>query len=188
MRSDRIDSRDLYILNLNVITDQGLEAAMDSIDKNAVVLIEDIDSFKATNRRIDDKKKDSKDNSHSSLTLSGILNAIDGISGSNGRIIIITTNKLGAIDPALVRPGRIDLKLELGYLSEETTVDAFARFFPEYKIPDFRLREKLTPAEFQNIVMQFKDKPREVLEQISLHNIEENNKKTDIKNSVTKNS
>ncbi len=160
-----LDSRDLYILNLGCMTDEHLEEAMVSIKENAVVLIEDIDSFKAANKRITDDKV----GIDTSLTLSGILNAIDGVSGSNGRIIIITTNKLDAIDPALLRPGRVDLKLELGYLTKETAISAFISFFPEYKIPKFRLREKLTPAEFQSIVMQFKDKPKDVLDLISLH-------------------
>ena len=89
------------------------------------------------------------------------------------------------LNPAVLEEWKRQSQLLLG---EETTVDAFTRFFPEYKIPDFRLREKLTPAEFQNIVMQFKNKPREVLEKISLHNVEEKSEKTNNKNSETKTS
>ena len=44
-------------------------------------------------------------------TLSAMLNIFDGINESSGRIIIITTNKPNALDPALIRPGRIDIKI-----------------------------------------------------------------------------
>ena len=44
-------------------------------------------------------------------TLSYMLNIFDGINETSGRIIIITTNKPDVLDPALIRPGRIDLKI-----------------------------------------------------------------------------
>lgn len=161
-----LDSRDLYILNLNGVTDQRLQDAMESVKENAVVLIEDIDSYQATNKRTKSEEKKTENSFMTKLTLSGILNAIDGISKSNGRIIIMTTNKLEAMDPALLRPGRIDLKLELGYLTEETAYEAFNRFFPGFQIPRFKPIEKLTPAQFQNIVMQHKDHPQVVFEKV----------------------
>jgi mitochondrial chaperone BCS1 len=172
-----LDERDLYILNLNVMTDKGLEEAVDTVGKNAVLLIEDIDSFKATNNREESKNKKNDNTNTSSLTLSGILNAIDGISASDGRILVITTNRLEDLDSALMRPGRIDLRLNLSHLNECTVKDAFKRFFPDFKIPNFRLKKDLTPAEFQNVVMQNKDDPIRVLEGISLHDIEKDEEK-----------
>ena len=44
-------------------------------------------------------------------TLSAMLNIFDGINESSGRIMVITTNKPDILDPALVRPGRIDIKI-----------------------------------------------------------------------------
>ena len=160
------------MLNLNVISEKKLEEAIDSIGKNAVVLIEDIDSFKATNKREDTSKK-KKEQILSSLTLSGILNAIDGISDSDGRILVITTNKLKSLDDALIRPGRVDLLMELGYLNEITARKALERFFPKMKVTNFKLKENLSPAQLQNIVMQFKDNPQRVLENISLSEVAE---------------
>lgn len=43
------------------------------------------------------------------VSLSGLLNAIDGVSSAEGRILVLTTNAEAALDPALVRPGRIDM-------------------------------------------------------------------------------
>ena len=43
------------------------------------------------------------------LTFSGLLNAIDGVTSTEGRIVFMTTNYVDRLDPALIRPGRVDL-------------------------------------------------------------------------------
>lgn len=51
------------------------------------------------------------------ITLSGLLNFIDGLWSSCGdeRIVVFTTNHKDQLDPALLRPGRMDLHLHLSY-------------------------------------------------------------------------
>lgn len=53
------------------------------------------------------------------LTRGGLLNAIDGVCGPTSRIVIMTTNFPEKLDPALLRPGRIDYKIEFGYPNRE---------------------------------------------------------------------
>lgn len=55
------------------------------------------------------------------LTLSGMLNVIDGLWSACGseRIIIFTTNDKGKLDPALIRPGRMDMRIEMSYCRYE---------------------------------------------------------------------
>lgn len=69
--------------------------------------------------------------------LSEILNAIDGISSYYGRILIFTTNHIEKLDPALIRPGRMNVKLELGYVDEEM-FSQFAKLFfdVDYSFPE----------------------------------------------------
>lgn len=43
------------------------------------------------------------------MTFSGFLNALDGVASGEERIIFMTTNHLSSLDPALIRPGRVDL-------------------------------------------------------------------------------
>lgn len=43
------------------------------------------------------------------MTFSGFLNALDGVASGEERIIFMTTNHLEKLDPALIRPGRVDL-------------------------------------------------------------------------------
>jgi chaperone BCS1 len=64
------------------------------------------------------------------VTLSGLLNALDGVAAQHGRIVVMTSNHPERLDPALVRPGRIDVKVELGHADDTQIATMFARFFP----------------------------------------------------------
>ena len=46
----------------------------------------------------------------------GLLNVLDGIVDTPGRIVVMTTNHIETLDPALIRPGRIDKRICLGYM------------------------------------------------------------------------
>ena len=48
------------------------------------------------------------------MTLTGLLNALDGVVASEARLTFLTTNYPQRLDPALVRPGRVDLRLKIG--------------------------------------------------------------------------
>jgi chaperone BCS1 len=63
------------------------------------------------------------------LNLTGILNVLDGVVDTPGRILIMTTNHPEMLDPALIRPGRIDKKLLLGYVRYEELVSMTEHFF-----------------------------------------------------------
>jgi chaperone BCS1 len=66
----------------------------------------------------------------SRLTFSGLLNALDGVASSEGRILFMTTNYLDRLDPALVRPGRVDVKRHVGYCTAAQASSMFANFYP----------------------------------------------------------
>ena len=56
------------------------------------------------------------------MTLSGLLNFVDGLWSTSGeeRIIIFTTNYKERLDPALLRPGRMDMHIHMGYCTPES--------------------------------------------------------------------
>ena len=54
------------------------------------------------------------------MTLSYLLNIIDGIRETPGRILIITSNNYDSLDEALIRPGRIDYSLRMNNASNKT--------------------------------------------------------------------
>ncbi len=51
------------------------------------------------------------------VTLSGLLNCLDGVTSTEARILFMTTNYLDRLDPALIRPGRVDVKEYIGFCS-----------------------------------------------------------------------
>ena len=63
------------------------------------------------------------------LTLSGLLNAIDGVGAQEGRLLFMTTNYIDRLDEALIRPGRVDEKYYLGKASREGGGQLFDQFF-----------------------------------------------------------
>jgi mitochondrial chaperone BCS1 len=63
------------------------------------------------------------------LSLSGLLNALDGVGAQEGRILFATTNKYSALDPALCRPGRMDLHIEFKNASKYQARELFSRFY-----------------------------------------------------------
>lgn len=115
---------DIAILSLSGSHSGDVEVnnLMASVPKKAVVLIEDIDCV------FDSREKNKNDNK---LTFSGLLNAIDGVAAGEGRILFMTTNHPEKLDPALIRPGRVDLRLEIGWPDQDQVGRIFLRFFPE---------------------------------------------------------
>jgi len=63
------------------------------------------------------------------VSLSGLLNALDGIGAQEGRVLFATTNKYNSLDPALCRPGRMDLHIEFKLASRFQAEELFKRFY-----------------------------------------------------------
>jgi mitochondrial chaperone BCS1 len=65
----------------------------------------------------------------SSVTFSGFLNALDGVASGEERIIFLTTNHLDRLDPALIRPGRVDLSTLIDDAVPEQARTLFTNFY-----------------------------------------------------------
>ena len=63
------------------------------------------------------------------MTLSGLLNALDGVGAQEGRILFATTNKYTSLDPALSRPGRMDIHVEFKLASKYQATELYRRFY-----------------------------------------------------------
>ncbi|EJD50464.1 P-loop containing nucleoside triphosphate hydrolase protein [Auricularia subglabra TFB-10046 SS5] len=66
----------------------------------------------------------------SEVTLSGLLNVIDGVWSEEGRLVFATTNHIEKLDPALLRPGRMDVKIQYSATTRDQARRLFVRFFP----------------------------------------------------------
>jgi chaperone BCS1 len=138
-----------------------------------VILFEDIDCMRATTRRLEmvgeqlshegDVKTTAaaKSADQGGVSLSGLLNVLDGFSALESVIYVMTTNDADAIDPALLRPGRIDYKLFLGPACESQKVALYRRFFPdasELDAKEFtRAHSAETMAEFQGLLLALEE-------------------------------
>lgn len=116
-------SMDIYILNLNLkIDDDKLNRLLCSLPPECIVLIEDIDCV------WQQRKSD-----ETAITFSGLLNAIDGVAATEGRLLFLTTNHRDKLDPALIRPGRADVHYLIDDATDSQAARIFKRFFPETK-------------------------------------------------------
>jgi mitochondrial chaperone BCS1 len=73
------------------------------------------------------------------ISLSGLLNAIDGVASHEGRVLIMTTNLPESLDPALIRPGRVDLQVPFTNATKEQARERKFYFLepPEEEIRPF---------------------------------------------------
>ncbi|CAA7051961.1 unnamed protein product [Microthlaspi erraticum] len=123
----------IYDLELTAIKNNSeLRKLLTATSSKSIIVIEDIDcSLDLTGERNEkesqlmNQKKDGeqvlKEQDKSFVTLSGLLNFIDGIWSACGqeRIIVFTTNHLEKLDPALIRRGRMDMHIELSHCTFE---------------------------------------------------------------------
>jgi len=156
----------IYAINLAHFNDRSLVGAMNEVEPNSVILFEDIDCMKSSDARAKGEEKVNESQAKVSttkedrngVTLSGLLNAIDGFSAPDNVLFVMTSNQFQALDPALLRPGRIDYRLYLGPATEEQKVQLYRRFFPAASIVEAQLfvgghREAQTMAEFQGLLL-----------------------------------
>jgi len=103
------------------------------------------------------------------ITLDDILNLWDGIRETPGRIMIISSNHYNDLDPALIRPGRIDVTMELSYASRTIIKEMYEHLFDE-PIEHGKLEEVedgfYSPAEVINIYMNEERQKERFLERL----------------------
>ncbi|KAH7352944.1 hypothetical protein KP509_19G071000 [Ceratopteris richardii] len=171
---------DVYDLELTKVSDNAeLKSLLIQTTAKSVIVVEDIDcSVKLSNRdEADEDSKEGTDSQQSSkLTLSGLLNFVDGLWSCCGeeRIFIFTTNFKERIDPALLRPGRMDMHILLSYC----TFHAFKKMANNYlgiqDHPKFLgLQEtmtkssvQVTPAAIAEILIRNQDCPDVALSEV----------------------
>jgi len=87
-----------------------------------------------------DKEKAPSSESTPKISLSGLLNALDGVGAQEGRLLFATTNRYETLDAALRRPGRMDVHVEFKLASQYQAAGLFKRFY----MPD-----DVTPAKVE---------------------------------------
>jgi mitochondrial chaperone BCS1 len=152
----------IYVINLADFNDRALMSAVNQVPANSVLLFEDIDCMRGSQSRegldMGNSKNAKENTSSNSITLSGLLNVLDGFHAPSGVLFVMTTNRVEQLDAALLRPGRIDYKLYLGKASDAQKIDLYCRFFPgasdgeAWEFVDAS-RSAETMAEFQGLLL-----------------------------------
>ncbi|CAH9056475.1 unnamed protein product [Cuscuta europaea] len=166
---------DIYDLELTGIrTNSELRSILLGTGNRSILVVEDIDcSLDTEDREADKQGNMHKNHGHPTqtinfnrnsnpqkVTLSGLLNFIDGLWSSCGdeRIIVFTTNHKDRLDPALLRPGRMDVHIHMSYC----TFGAFMTFAKNY----LGIEENLLFPEIENLLEKANVTPAEVGEQL----------------------
>lgn len=142
------------------LDDNRLNQLLHEAPSDTLILLEDIDSvFVDRNTVTKDSDQDMR------VTFSGLLNAIDGVASQEGKLFFMTTNHIEKLDPALIRPGRCDVKVEFKRATKKQIRIMFERFYAGSnelaekfisEIPDYAV----TMAQLQGHFMKYKDDPK----------------------------
>ncbi|XP_072300199.1 mitochondrial chaperone BCS1-like [Eucyclogobius newberryi] len=117
-------------LSDRTLSDDRLNHLLSVAPQQSIILLEDVDAA-FVNRELLPTENPSAFQGMGRLTFSGLLNSLDGVASSEARIVFMTTNYIERLDPALVRPGRVDLKQYIGHCSHWQLAQMFGRFYPE---------------------------------------------------------
>jgi chaperone BCS1 len=165
---------DLYILSLSykTMTDELLDNLFEDLPTRCILLLEDVDSAglarekpKARAKKSDRERMGSSSSSiashrNSGLTLSGLLNCLDGPTSKDGRIVCMTSNLPDNLDPALIRPGRCDQKVLFGYANEEICIKLFKHLYT--KTPEELTEGETSPSALHDVSQLAKDFARAI--------------------------
>uniref|UniRef100_A0A7G3AAP0 Mitochondrial chaperone BCS1 n=1 Tax=Lutzomyia longipalpis TaxID=7200 RepID=A0A7G3AAP0_LUTLO len=162
----------ICVLNLSdrSLSDDRLNHLLSVAPQQSIILLEDIDS--AFVSREETKQQKSAYEGLNRVTFSGLLNCLDGVASTEARILFMTTNYLDRLDPALIRPGRVDLKEYVGYCSQYQVEQMYHRFYGDgedkSKAQEFAEKVMLekkpvSPAQIQGYFMMHKMSPPDTI-------------------------
>uniref|UniRef100_A0A0D9WZH8 AAA+ ATPase domain-containing protein n=1 Tax=Leersia perrieri TaxID=77586 RepID=A0A0D9WZH8_9ORYZ len=155
---------DLYDLDISEVRgNSSLQRLLIAMPSRVILVVEDIDctiSARSREDNVSDMEEDadaadlSKKAEPERLTMSGLLNFIDGLWSTSGeeRVIVFTTNYKERLDAALLRPGRMDMHIYMGYCGW----DAFKTLAHNYFL-ELLADVEVTPAEVSEMLLRSED-------------------------------
>ncbi|PNF40850.1 Mitochondrial chaperone BCS1 [Cryptotermes secundus] len=162
----------ICVLNLSErgLTDDRLNHLLSVAPQQSIILLEDVDAAFAS--REENAQVKAAYEGLNRVTFSGLLNCLDGVASTEARILFMTTNYIDRLDPALIRPGRVDVKEFIGYCSREQLELMFLRFYrgeesatlaSSFANSVLKFKKPVSPAQIQGYFMFHKENKEEVL-------------------------
>jgi hypothetical protein len=145
---------DIYYVSIRSMDgDQEFENIMSKVPENAIVVLEDIDAVNAA------KDRDSDNDSTefvSDVSMTALLNVLDGMQSPRGVVFIMTTNKRERLDEAILRPGRVDLMEELNAIDTyqlRTMLEHYSgESYADKYVPELSPEHGITTAEIMQVI------------------------------------
>ncbi|KAJ7623583.1 P-loop containing nucleoside triphosphate hydrolase protein [Roridomyces roridus] len=136
---------DIYVVSLSSkgMSDNTLTTLMGHVPSRCILLLEDLDAAftrgvsrdasstgAPTSSSSSSSTSTTAESDGSTLSLSGLLNSLDGVAAAEGRLLFATTNHIERLDPALSRPGRMDVWVNFTHATKWQAEGIFKCFFP----------------------------------------------------------
>jgi chaperone BCS1 len=141
-------NKNIYSLNLHAIKDNDLTTVVNEIKRGSVLIIEDFDTASAAVSR-----EQGAGEFVSKLSMSTLLNCLDGVVPLDDLIIFLTTNHLDKIDPAIKRKGRVDKTIEITKLTTNEIKEYVSYVYKEDLKGEFK---DLPGCDLQSLVLTHK--------------------------------
>ncbi|CAO1398338.1 unnamed protein product [Diamesa hyperborea] len=162
----------ICLLNLSDrgLTDDRLNHLLNVAPQQSIILLEDIDA--AFVSREETKQQKSAYEGLNRVTFSGLLNSLDGVASTEARIVFMTTNYIDRLDPALIRPGRVDVKEFVGHCTRYQLENMYRRFYngPEAVIYSslfadevLKQNKNVSPAQIQGYFLIHKNSDQQTV-------------------------
>jgi Mrp family chromosome partitioning ATPase len=130
--------------------DSNLLSLLSEVRPRSMLLLEDIDIYHAATTREAEANR---------VTLSGLLNALDGVATPHGLITVLTSNEPKVLDEALVRPGRIDRVEDIDYVTQEQARRLFAAFYGRPPVRTWTVDQQVSCADLTELFKRHMDEP-----------------------------
>jgi chaperone BCS1 len=146
---------DLATINLSErgMTDDKIAFLLMKLPRRSLLVLEDADAAFVNRQQVN-----SEGYSGATVTFSGLLNALDGIGAGEERIAFLTTNHIERLDPALIRPGRVDMIQRIGEATRYQAGMMWDRFYKDIDV-DGEGRERFLRRLEQLGLIEGADKP-----------------------------
>ncbi|CAL1714014.1 unnamed protein product [Somion occarium] len=173
---------DIYVISLSSkgMSDNTLANLMGNVPSRCIVLLEDLDAAFTRGVSRDEKstgaptsgsssntsststttaKSKEETDDGSTLSLSGLLNSLDGVAAAEGRLLFATTNHIERLDPALSRPGRMDVWVNFKNATKWQAEGIFKCFFPVKPVNVTPTIDPKDPTSQENLAVPKRQRP-----------------------------
>lgn len=151
-------NKNICLIDITSMGNAVFEKAMATVPRNSIVLIEDFDSCRALHTRVDSESDEISKLSELTevLSLSKVLNVLDGVVSLDDTVVFLTTNHLEKIDPAMTRKGRVDYIYEIPYLEDAEVKEYIHLMYHDAVIPDVTF-DTVAGCDIQSIYLEYRE-------------------------------